>query len=452
MVTNNSVALSGGSEKASARLSVNNTTIDGIIPNHHENQQSITLRALTNVTNKLSFEGKVNYIHKNADNPPGLGGFSSDNVVRDLDAMGRYVPLPFLKDYYEKTGQAGSWPGISLNPYYLVNEIKNNAVRDRFISFISMKYQFTSWLSLMARTGLDAYSERRLEKTPVSESPFNSGSLTDETYLTKESNTDVLLTASKDNIAKNFNASLSLGGSLLKTSHRIQGWNGIDFKVPGIYDISNLSNVTPYYSFEQREMQSAYFSGDIGYKEFLFLTVTGRNDWSSVLGVKNFSFFYPSVSSSFIFTDAFKIQSKVLTFGKVRASYAQAGNDGASYLTKSGYFLGSTPFNGQSLAFQSNNIPLFDLKNELKKSVEFGAELRLFNDRVGLDVTYYNSNTNNQIVPVTISVASGYTTKIVNAGNIENKGIELALRATPVQLKEVSAGICLLTMHTTSQK
>ena len=125
----------------------------------------------------------------------------------------------------------------------------------------------------------------------------------------------------------------------------------------------------------------------------------------------------------------------MLTFGKVRASYAQAGNDGASYLTKSGYFLESTPFNGQNLAFQSNTIPLFDLKNELKKSVEFGAELRLFNDRVGLDVTYYNSNTNNQIVPVTISVASGYSTKIVNAGNIENKGIELALRGTPVQLK-----------------
>ena len=198
--------------------------------------------------------------------------------------MGRYVPLPFLKEYYEKTGQAGSWPGISLNPYYLVNEIKNNAVRDRFISFISAKYQFTSWLSLMARSGIDAYSERRLEKTPVSVSPFNSGSLTDETYLTKESNSDVLLTASKDNIAKNFNASLALGGSLLKRSYRVQGWNGVDFKVPGIYDITNLRNVTPYYSFEQREMQSAYFSGDIGYKEFLFLNVTGRNDWSSVLG------------------------------------------------------------------------------------------------------------------------------------------------------------------------
>ena len=435
VVTNNSIALSGGTEKSSARLSFNNTTINGLIPNHKENQQSITLRAGTNVTDKLSFEGKINYIHKNAQNPPGLGGNSANNVVRDLAAMGRYVPLPFLKEYYERTGKAGSWPGVSVNPYYLVNEVKNNAVRDRIISFVSARYQFTNWLSLMARSGIDQYSERRVEKRPVGTPGTPSGRLADETYLTKESNSDVLLTASKDNIVKNFSASLSLGAALLKRSYRLQGWEGLDFKVPGIYDISNTRNVIPYYSLVKREMQSAYFSGEIGYKDYLFLNVTGRNDWSSTLGQDNYSFFYPSVSTSFVFTDAFKLQSKVLTFGKVRASYALAGNDGDSYLTRSGYFLGSTPFNGQSLASQSNSIPLFDLKNELKKSTEFGTDLRFLDDRIGLDVTYYKSNTENQIIPITVSAASGYTNKIVNAGNIENKGIEISLRATPVQLR-----------------
>jgi len=139
------------------------------------------------------------------------------------------------------------------------------------------------------------------------------------------------------------------------------------------------------------------------------------------------------LGSSFVFTDALKLQSNVLTYGKLRASYAQAGNDARPYLTESGYFLNSTPFNDQSLAYQSNTIALYDLKNELKKSIEFGAELRFFGDRFGLDVTYYKSNTKNQIVPVSISSSSGYTTKIVNAGNIENKGIEVALRATPIQ-------------------
>jgi len=121
-----------------------------------------------------------------------------------------------------------------------------------------------------------------------------------------------------------------------------------------------------------------------------------------------------------------------VSYGKVRASYALAGNDGRPYLTKSGYFLGSTPFNGQSLASQSNTIPLFDLKNELKKSIEVGADLRFLGDRIGLDVTFYKSNTENQIVPITVSAGSGYTTKIVNAGNIENKGTEITLQATPV--------------------
>jgi TonB-linked SusC/RagA family outer membrane protein len=435
VVTNNSVAVSGGNEKSSARLSVNNTTIKGLIPHHRENQQSITLRANTNITNKLSIEGKINYIHKNSDNPPGLGVFASNNVVRDLAAMGRYVPLPFLKEYYERTGEAGSWPGVSVNPYYLINENKNNAVRDRIIGFATARYQFTSWLNLMARTGIDQYTENRLEKRPVGSPDGTSGRLADETFFTKEVISDVLLTANKNDLVKNFSTTLSVGASLSKRNYRQQGWVGTDFKVPGIYHISNARNVIPSYGFVKREMQSAYFSGEIGYKNFVFLNVTGRNDWSSTLGKDNYSFFYPSVGGSFIFTDALNMQSKVLTYGKIRASYAEAGNDGAPYLTTSGYSLSNTPFNGQSLAYQSNTIALFDLKNELKKSVELGADLRFFGDRIGLDVTYYKSNTRNQIIPITISSASGYTTKIVNAGNIENKGVEIAFRATPVELR-----------------
>jgi outer membrane receptor protein involved in Fe transport len=348
--------------------------------------------------------------------------------------MGRYVPLPFLKEYYERTGEAGSWPGVSVNPYYLIHENKNNAVRDRIISFVTVKYQFTSWLNLMARSGIDSYSERRQEKRPLGSPNGPSGRLVDETFLTRETNSDVLLTASKENLSPNFSGSLSVGGSLSKRSYREQGWEGTDFKVPGIYHISNTRNVIPRYSFVNREIQSVYASGELGFKNYLFFNVTGRNDWSSTLGEDNYSFFYPSVSTSFIFTDAFNMHSKVLSLGKVRASYAQAGNDGRPYLTQSGYTLSSTPFDGQSLAYQNNQIALFDLKNELKKSVELGADLRFFGDRIGLDVTYYKSNTENQIVPITVSAASGYTTKIVNAGNIENKGIEIALRATPVQL------------------
>jgi hypothetical protein len=341
--------------------------------------------------------------------------------------------MPFLKEYYERTGEAGSWPGVSVNPYYLVKENKNSAERDRIIAFVSARYQFISWLGLMARSGIDQYSEQRIEKRPVNFPGATSGRLSDRTYLTREVNSDVLLTATKNNL-KNFTSSLSVGAALSTRNKRLQGWDGSNFKVPGIYDVSNLRDVIPTYSLVKREMQSVYFSGEVGYKNYLFLNVTGRNDWSSTLGEDNYSFFYPSVGASFVFTDAFNLQSKVLTYGKVRASYAEAGNDGEPYLTTSGYSLGSTPFNGQSLAYQSTNIALFDLKNELKKSTEFGADLRFFGDRIGLDITYYKSNTINQILPITISAASGYLTKVINAGNIENKGVEIALQASPVQL------------------
>ncbi|MEO8110843.1 MAG: SusC/RagA family TonB-linked outer membrane protein [Ginsengibacter sp.] len=436
LVTNNSVALSGGSEKASARLSFANTTIKGITPGHKENHQSINLRVATNITNRLSFDAKATYMHKNVDNAPTLGA-TSENLVNTLVRLGRFVPLDFLKQYYEKTGKYGSFPNVPYNPYYIINELHNNAVRDRIVAFVSAKYQFNNWLSLMARSGMDMYSERRRQTWPVGarSSANSNGRIVDETYVTKESNSDVLLTASKEKLFKNFSASLSLGASLLQRNYRTQSWDARTFKVPGIYDVSNTKDVFPNYSLVRREMQSAYFSGEIGYKNYLFLDITGRNDWSSTLGENNYSFFYPSITSSFIFTDAFKVNSKVLTYGKLRASYAAAGNDASPYLTKTGYLFNSIPYNGQYSATESNTIALFDLKNELKKSIEVGTELRLFGDRIGLDVTYYKSNTKNQIVPITISGASGYSTKIVNAGNIENKGIEIALKTTPVQLR-----------------
>ncbi|MEP7258850.1 MAG: hypothetical protein ABI687_10680, partial [Flavitalea sp.] len=340
----------------------------------------------------------------------------------------------FLRDYYEKTDTRGAFPNVAYNPYYLMNKIKNTGSRDRIVSFVSAKYQFTNWLTLMGRTGIDIYSERRRQMYPVgARYPNTDGRLIDEEYFTKESNSDVLLTASKNNIVKNFNASVSVGASITKRNYRTQSWDAQVFKIPGIFDVSNAKNVYPYYSNVNRENQSVYVTSQIGYKNFAFLDLTGRNDWSSTLGQNNYSFFYPSVNGSLVFTDAFKINSSVLSFGKLRASYAEAGNDASPYLTNSGYSFNSVTYNGQSSALGSNTISLFDLKNELKKSIEFGADLKFFQDRISLDATYYKSNTINQILPIQISSGSGYTTKVVNAGNIENKGIELSLNVNPIR-------------------
>src|SRR5690606_2569151 len=151
------------------------------------------------------------------------------------------------------------------------------------------------------------------------------------------------------------------------------------------------------------------------------------------LGLENQSFFYPSVSTSFAFTDALEMDSQILTFGKVRASYAEAGNDADPYLTRAGYSLNSESFDGLRMASIRNNVPLEDLKNELTTSYEFGMDLRFFNNRLAMDLTYYNQSTTNQILPVEISASTGFNTRFINAGEIRNKGMELMVNATLVK-------------------
>src|SRR5690606_19936742 len=189
----------------------------------------------------------------------------------------------------------------------------------------------------------------------------------------------------------------------------------------------------PRHSISRKKMNSLYALGQIGYKNFIFLDLTGRNDWSSTLGRDNQSFFYPSASLSFAFTDAFEVDSDFFTFGKFRASIAEAGNDASPYQTRSGYSISNNEFNGVRFASFSNRIPLLDLKNELTVSREFGVDLRFCQNRLGVDFTYYNSATKNQIVPLPISHSSGYSSRMINAGEIQNKGFELLVNSSPVR-------------------
>ncbi len=203
----------------------------------------------------------------------------------------------------------------------------------------------------------------------------------------------------------------------------------------GAYHVSNAQDIRPFNNLSEREIQSLYFMGQLAYKNYLFLDVTGRNDWSSTLGTGNNSFFYPSVSLGWAFTDAFEISSNILTFGKLRASWAQVGNDSDPYLTRNNYASYTTSYNGQGYASMSRVIPAFDLKNELTESMEFGVDIRLFDNRIGLDVTYYDGSTKNQILPVQLPTSSGYSSVVINAGEIRNSGLEIVLNANIVRLE-----------------
>jgi TonB-linked SusC/RagA family outer membrane protein len=434
MVNSNTLSISGGSERTTARLSFGNSSTRGIIPNNKLNKQTIVLRTSSQITDFLSFDVKINYIHDVGNNRPVLGS-ATDNVTRSLVTMGRYVPMPWLKEYYETTKKAGSWPGIGYNPYYVVNELKNRDAQDRIIGLVSATLKLTEWLSLMGRAGTDYYTQTLERKWPVGAKGSDNlnGRVFNNFSTVKDLNADVILTASKD-ISASFALNASVGASILHQDRNSQTLDGRKFKAAGVFDVSNCTDIRPSTWLSKKQMQSVYFTGQLSFKNYLFLDVTGRNDWSSALGVDNFSFFYPSVSTSFVFTDALKFISRdILPYGKVRASWAQVGNDSDVYLTKNGYNSSTTLYGGQSVAWMNSTIPLFNLKNELTESWEIGTDLRFLNNRIGLDLTYYSGKTTNQILPVAVSNASGYSSVVINAGEIRNRGIEIALNITPVR-------------------
>ena len=434
--TANTISISGSNEKTSARLSVGLNTNNGIIPNWTTNKQTVVLRANSQVTDYLSFDGKINYIHDEGNNRPMLGGYyQGGNVTRIFATMGRYVPMSWLKEYYETTGKAGSWPGVNDNPYYVVNELKNHDIKDRIIGQVSTTIKFNNWLSLLGRAGTDFYTQKQDQLWPVGAKRSDNylGRVVNKLYTVKDINADIILTANKE-LSGRFNVNASVGSSILYQERNNQSLDGRNFKAPGVYSISNCKDIRPSTYISKKEMQSVYFMGQVAYNNYLFLDVTGRNDWSSALGVENYSFFYPSVSTSFVFTEAFKgIPTGILSFGKVRASYAQVGNDSDPYLTANGYASTTTTYAGQGLSWMNETIPLYNLKNELTESWELGTDLRFLNNRIGLDFTYYNGNTTNQIVPVNVSNSSGYTTVVINAGEVQNKGTEISLNLNPVK-------------------
>ena len=432
----NTLSISGSGEKTSARLSIGHTNNKGIIPNSKLNKQTIVLNVNSKVTDFLTFDAKINYIRDEGNNRPMLGlAYQGGNVSRVFAAMARYVPMDWLKEYYEKTGTPGSWPGVSYNPYYIINELKSNDIQDRIIGQVSSTLKITNWLSLLGRAGTDYYTQKLTRTWPVGakRSENYKGRVYNQFSIVKDINADVILTASKE-LSSHFSGNASVGASILYQQRDNQTLDGRNFKANGVFDIGNCQEIYPSTYLSRKEMQSVYFTGQLAYNDYLFLDVTGRNDWSSALGRDNYSFFYPSVSASFVFTDAFKsISNNILSFGKIRASWAQVGNDSDPYLTRNGYASTTETYAGRGLSWMNGTIPLFNLKNELTESWEIGTNLRLFDNRVDLDFTYYNGKTTNQILPVNVSNASGYSTVVINAGEVQNKGIEISLNLNPLR-------------------
>lgn len=424
----NNVAITGGNDNGDFRLSFTNLDQKGILPNTDYKRQTISLNAGWNLTKKLSIRATGNYVKDGSENRSNWGLY--------YIWFGRQVDMADLKDYtspgsiYQQNWNYNYWT----NPYYVLNNSPKANERDRLYGNMTATYKFADWLTLTARSGTDFYQDRRQTKNAARMDNLNGSKLYDsyneEQIFVRESNSDFLLNAVRK--FGEFDITATVGGNHRRNYYQRSYMGATELAIPRVWNMGN-SRQRPVVanSLSERVINSAYASANIGFRNYLFMDVTARNDWSSTLPASNRSYFYPSAAFSAILTDIFNVESNVLSFAKLRAGIARVGNDTDPFNLTQTYDYknawGSTP----TLA-ESNTMLNANLKPELTNSYEVGAEIRLWRNRVGLDLTYYKQDSYNQILNVNISNATGFTSKLLNAGRLQNKGVEVQLRATPI--------------------
>ncbi|MDP5061688.1 MAG: SusC/RagA family TonB-linked outer membrane protein [Maribacter sp.] len=433
----NNIAISNGFEKGNYRLSFTDLRSESIIPGVNLDRQTISTRLSFQPIDKLRINSSISYINSNSDNRPS-NGYGSENANYSLVAWGpRSLNIENLKNYWQPGLEGIQQYSYNYtffdNPYFILNENTNSFNRDRVFGNISASYDITEHITASIRTGMDYSSELRQLKRAYSSNRFSNGAYAEHDVFYREVNTDFLLNYA--NQFNDFKVDVSLGGNQLDQKAFTSQAQTTSLAQPGIFRLSNAASPIEVFEFESnKRINSFYGLAKFGYKDYLFLDVTGRNDWSSALAtpfsVDNTSFFYPSVSSSFILSEVVDLP-KAISFAKLRASWAQVGNDTNPYQT-TGAFVSQTPFNSQPTFSNSNTIANANLKPELTSSFEVGADVRFFGDQLRFDVSYYNALTKDQIISLPIGISSGYTQQVVNGGEVRSKGVEIILGISPV--------------------
>ncbi|MDW7693475.1 SusC/RagA family TonB-linked outer membrane protein [Flammeovirgaceae bacterium SG7u.111] len=434
---NNSVAISGSNDKGSFRLALGRVDQKGIMHNNGYTRNNFRLNATQKFTDKLTITAMGEYIKSGSDN---RGYTSSSNFIWHH----RHISWEQLKNYeaYEDVHispdgdtEPPNWQHTYFtNPFFMEDVLTNSNSKDRLLGNISLNYEFSDWLSLMVRSGTDMWTDTRINVTGyerVKRGNFAQGSYNEEVLRRQETNSDFIFTINKD-ISKAFSFNAQVGG-INRSNYQKRNYTDVNqLTIDGVYNAgNNASPNTDESSIYEKETNSLFGAAQFGFQNMLFLDITGRNDWSSTLPAANNSFFYPSVSLSAVLTDIIPNSSgKVLSFAKIRGSWAEVGNDADPYLlgqtfSPQGLWDGSVP-----KFAESSEIANSALKPEKTTGLEIGADIRFFNGRVNLDVTYYDQSTEDQILAVDISRASGYGSRVLNAGQITNKGIEAMLNAT----------------------
>ncbi len=439
---NNYISISKASDKGSFFLSLSNSKNKGTIPNNTYDKNSIKLSSTTNLTDKLTFTASANFINTAADKIQ--QGSNTSGVMLGLmrtppsfdNAAGYELPDGRQRNYRGGGGYD--------NPYWTANKNLFNENVNRLIGLVETKYQLTDNLSILYRLGLDTWTRRYKDYLAVYSRTHPSGLNSVSHSFKRDFNSDLMLNYNKK-LTSDIGLDVVLGHNMTERYYNGVSSTANDLVIPNYYNLNNTTDLVASEGTSKIRRMGVFGDVTLDFRSMLFLELTGRNDWSTTLPEKNNSFFYPSVNLGFVFTelDAFSGMSDILSYGKLRASYAVIAHDAPAYRTLTYYYKASPgdgwtdgitfPFQGSNAFTLGNTVGSNDLRPEKTTSYEFGIDLKFFNNRLGLDAAYYNNKGEDLLLSVDIARSTGYSSMFVNAGAMTNKGIELTFYANPVK-------------------
>lgn len=428
----NNISFSGGGNNGTFRIGLSDMRNQGIISNSNMNRNNISLGINQNVTDNIVISAHADYITENVNNRYVIGGRS--NAAATILYVNSNMPTSSLSPGYDENFNEKTLgtDRNATNPYFVVNRMSNESSKDRFITSVNATWNLLDWLFIRGKAGQDYYTFKSDNIRPDGTGFRENGQVDEVGMNFWERNFELLLGMDKK-LNSDFNLAVNLGGNLMSQYRYTTNISGLGFVIPQLHVVNNTSSKNTETEVYNRRINSIFATSELGYKNFLYLNVTGRNDWFSTLNPNSNNYFYPSAGLSFVFSEVLNLP-KGIDFGKLRVAYAAVGGDTDPYRLNLTYGLLTYAYDGRSLGTINQTIvPNSNLRPLSVNEFEAGFDMRFFGNRMGIDMAVYNKLTTNDIATETITGTSGYTGVSVNVGELRNRGVEFLVRGTPIQ-------------------
>lgn len=431
----NAIALTGNNGTGNMRLSLTHSKSEWILPNSGYERLTAAFAGSQQISKRVKINARMSYTYRDVKNTPQLT-YNSNSLSYFLIFMNPNFNLDWFKPMWykgkENFKQIRPFSGYLPNPHVLLYEATNPAKKHSFNGNISANFTINRFLDLQLRSGMQATAQQQEQHRPWDDKVYPTGFFKKQNIFDYEVNSDVLLSY-HNSFDNGFNVNASVGGNMMQSYYDLLSASVTGLNTPGVYNLANgVSSPLVNTTIRKKRVNSLYFMANLAYKDMLFLDLTGRNDWSSTLPKQHRSFFYPSVSLSAVVNSIAKLPSWIHLL-KVRASWAQVGNDTDPYKTSPYYT--TSDFAGALV--KPSTLYNADFKPEMSSNWEGGFDFRVLGGRLGLDMTYYYNRTKNQILNAPFDPTTGYTKGTINSGCVSNRGVELVLRGTPIKTRDL---------------